>query len=62
MIAFGSKRKSIHRLGLPEVRHYRLARCDAEEVAWRTELKSARQILPEIRPLLLLHVQPGVPQ
>ena len=49
MVAFASRRKAIERVGLPEVRHYRLARCDAEEAEWRHELKSARQIVPEIR-------------
>ena len=56
MVAFGSRRKAIERVGLPEVRQYRLARCDAEEAEWRNELQSARQIVPEIRPLLMLKI------
>ncbi len=56
MMAFGSRRKTIERLGLPEVRQYRLARCDAEEGEWQQELQSARQIIPEIRPLLLMRI------
>jgi len=56
MVAFGSRRKAIERVGLPEVRQYRLARCDAEEAEWRNELQSARQIVPEIRPLLLMKI------
>ena len=52
MVAFASRRKAIERVGLPEVRQYRLARCDAEEAEWRHELQSARQIVPEIRSLL----------
>ena len=56
-VAFGSRRKAIERVGLPEVRQYRLARCDAEEAEWRNELQSARQIVPEIRPLLALRVR-----
>jgi len=43
-------------VGLPDVRQYRLARCDAEEAEWRNELQSARQIVPEIRPLLMLKI------
>ena len=58
-IAFGSRRTAIERVGLPEVRGYRLARCDAEEAEWRKELESARQIVPEIRPLLLLRIVKG---
>ena len=55
-VAFTSRRKAIERVGLPEVRQYRLARCDAEETEWRHELRSARQILPEIRSLLMLRI------
>ena len=58
-VAFGSRRKAIERVGLPEVRQYRLARCDAEEAEWRNELQSARQIVPEIRPLLLMRILKG---
>jgi len=46
-------------VGLPEVRQYRLARCDAEEAEWRNELQSALQIVPEIRPLLLMRILKG---
>lgn len=56
MVAFTSRRKAIERVGLPEVRRYRLARCDAEETEWRHELQSARQTIPEIRPLMMLHI------
>jgi superfamily II DNA or RNA helicase len=56
MVAFASRRKAIERVGLPEVRQYRLARCEAEEAEWRQELESARQIMPEIRSLLILRI------
>jgi len=56
LVAFGSRRKAIERVGLPEVRQYRLAWCDTEEADWRNELESAKQIVPEIRPLLLMRV------
>ena len=59
MVAFASRRKAIERVGLPEVRLYRLGRCDAEEAEWRHCLQSARQIVPEIRPLLLLRIPKG---
>lgn len=59
MVAFASRRKAIERVGLPEVRQYRIARCDAEEADWRHELQSARQIVPEIRPLLMLRIIKG---
>lgn len=56
VVSFGSRRKAIERVGLPEVRQFRLSRCDADESEWRHELKSARQIVPEIRPLLMLRI------
>jgi len=59
MIAFASRRKAIDRLGLPEVRQFRLARLDEDESQWRSELKSARQIVPEMRPLVMLNIGNG---
>jgi hypothetical protein len=62
MVAFTSRRKAIERVGLPEVRQFRLSRCDADESEWRHELQSARQIVPEIRSLLMLRVIKGSAQ
>ena len=59
MIAFASRRKAIDRLGLPEVRQFRMARLDEDQSQWRSELKSARQIVPEMRSLLLLNIGNG---
>lgn len=59
VVSFASRRKAIERVGLPEVRQFRLSRCDADESEWRHELQSARQILPEIRPLLMLRIITG---
>lgn len=56
MISFASRRKPIKRIGLPEVRQFRQARCEAEEAEWRRELQPARGLLPEIRPLLMLSI------
>jgi hypothetical protein len=58
-VAFAARRRAIERVGLPEVRAYRRARCDAEETEWRNELAAARALLPEIRPLLLLRILPS---
>ena len=59
IVSFASRRKAIERVGLPEVRQFRLSRCDADESEWRHELQSARQIVPEIRPLLMLRIIKG---
>ena len=49
IVSFASRRKAIERVGLPEVRQFRLSRCDADESEWRHELQSARQIVPSCR-------------
>jgi uncharacterized SAM-dependent methyltransferase len=59
MVVLTSRRKAIKRVGLPEVRQYRLASCTAVENGWRHELQSARQIVPEIRSLLMLRIIKG---
>ncbi|SNX61234.1 SNF2 family N-terminal domain-containing protein [Nitrosomonas ureae] len=59
IVSFASRRKAIERVGLPEVRKFRLSRCDADESEWWHELQSARQIVPEIRPLLMLRIIKG---
>ncbi|MBU3951739.1 MAG: hypothetical protein KJ658_06325 [Proteobacteria bacterium] len=55
-IAFRARRRAIDRVGLPEVKQYRLNRCEEEELDWKFELDSARQIVPEIRPVLLMKI------
>lgn len=62
VVSFASRRKAIKRVGLPEVRQFRLSRCDADESDWRHELQSARQIMPEMRPLLMLRIIKGSAQ
>ncbi|MCU7944077.1 MAG: DEAD/DEAH box helicase [Candidatus Thiodiazotropha sp. (ex Cardiolucina cf. quadrata)] len=58
-VSFASRRRAIERVGLTEVRQFRLSRCDVDESEWRHELQSARQIVPEIRPLLMLRIVKG---
>ena len=62
IVSFASRRKAIERVGLPEVQQFRLSSCDADESEWRSELQSARQIVPEIRPLLMLRIIKGSAQ
>ena len=62
LVSFASRRKAIERVGLPEVRQFRLSRCDADESEWRHELQSAKQIMPEMRPLLMLRIIKGSAQ
>ncbi len=58
-VAFSARRRAIERAGLPEVRHYRTTQCNVDETGWRRELESARQVVPEIRPLLLMRIIKG---
>jgi len=51
-----ARRRAIERVGLPEVRQHRLKRCDADEAEWRREMTKAREIMPELRPILLMKV------
>ncbi len=53
---FAVREKAIERVGLAEVRNYRLAKLATERKEWQKEIESARQIIPEIRPLLMLGI------
>ena len=59
IISFASRRKAIERVGLPEVRRFRASRCNADESEWLRALQEARQIVPEIRPVLMLQIIKG---
>ncbi len=54
--AFAARQRAIEQIGLPEVRNYRRRQCDAEKGVWASELERAREILPEIRPLLAVQI------
>ncbi|RFU95880.1 helicase [Sphaerochaeta halotolerans] len=56
MTAFTFRRRSIHKVGLPEVRNYRLHRLEEDKLQWQRELKSAAQVIPDIRPLLIFSI------
>jgi len=53
------RREALGRLGLPEVRQYRLKRLDEEERAWAAELHKRELILPDLQPVVLLRVAAG---
>jgi len=54
--AFEARRRAIERIGLRQVRAYRLANLDAEEVAWQRSIEEDASILPELTLLLVLRV------
>jgi superfamily II DNA/RNA helicase len=54
--AFAARRRVIERLGLPQVRSYRLRHLDEEERAWREELTTREATLPNLAAILLVHL------
>ena len=50
-------RQVIERIGLPEVRAYRLAQFEQEEKAWQEQLDRRAKTNPELVPLLVLRVE-----
>jgi superfamily II DNA or RNA helicase len=57
--AFQVRGEALSRLGLPEVRQYRLKRLGQEEQAWAAEMRKREQILPDLQPISLLRVEAG---
>jgi hypothetical protein len=57
--AFAARRRAIERIGLPEVRQYRLMRLEEERGRWQQQHQLAQQVAPELRAVLLLNVQGG---
>ena len=57
--AFAARRRAIARIGLPQVRDYRLSLLEQEEMALLQELDQKAQVLPEMVPLIVLRVEGG---
>ena len=55
--AFMARRKMIERIGLAEVRSYRLTRLDQEEKSWRDQLEQQAKTSPELIPLMVIYVK-----
>jgi superfamily II DNA or RNA helicase len=58
--AFASRRRAIERLGLPQVRSYRLRILTDEEQAWSRELTARETALPDLAAVLMVRVAPMV--
>jgi len=54
--AFAARRRAIERIGLPQVRDYRLAQLPQEEKAWGEQLELAAEVSPELVPLLVIRL------
>ncbi len=57
--AFAARRKAIQRIGLPQVRSYRLNLLAQEEQNFQEQLEHRAQAYPEMVPLLLVRVEGG---
>ena len=55
--AFAARRRAIERIGLPEVRDYRIARLEEEERQWREELEQKADFQPGLVPLILVKLR-----
>jgi len=57
--AFTARHKIIERIGLPQVRAYRLTLLRQEEKSWNEALERKAQVYPEMLPLLVVRVEGG---
>jgi len=55
--AFEARRRAVGRLGLAEVRAYRLAQLEREETDWQADFKRRQQPAPELVPLIIANVE-----
>ncbi len=55
-VYFQAKESGIEKIGLPEVREYRLRKLVEERKQWRAEMRRAEQPLPDLKPLVLLRI------
>lgn len=54
--AFSARRRAVERIGLPEVRRFRLTRLDQEERDWREKISGQARVMPELTAVVLLRV------
>ena len=54
--AFESRRRAIHRVGLPQVRDHRLRQLAEDKRAWEDRMADQERAVPEFVPILLLRV------
>lgn len=57
--AFSSRRRRTNRIGLPQVRNYRLNLLAQEEMCFSEKLEQKSQACPEMLPLLVIRVEGG---
>ena len=60
-VAIEARRRAVDRIGLPQVRAFRLAQVEQEEREWRLALTMREAALPELTLLLVVAVAEGTP-
>ena len=55
--AFQVRRQALNRIGLPEVRQFRMKRLEEEERTWEHNLVQQEQVFPELQPVVVLRVE-----
>ncbi len=55
--AFDVRRQALNRIGLPEVRQFRIKKLDEEEKEWQVALQQREHVFPELQPICLLYVE-----
>ena len=58
--AFAARRKTVERIGLPQVRNYRLNLLSQEERSFQEQLDQKAHAYPDMVPLLVIRVEGGV--
>ncbi len=57
--AFAARQKMIERIGLPQVRDYRLNLLKQEKIVWNEQLERKKQGYPQMTPLLIIRIEGG---
>jgi len=55
--AFRARRRNIERIGLPQVRQYRLTQLSEQEKAWQEKMRKMAEISPDMVPILMIRIE-----
>ena len=59
--AFAARKKTIERIGLPEVRDHRLNLLLEEKKNWRDQMEKKSRVIPELTAILMIRIKGGRP-
>ncbi|MBV1929001.1 MAG: hypothetical protein KUG81_05760, partial [Gammaproteobacteria bacterium] len=58
---FKARERTIERIGLPEVKSFRMTKLLQEQKQWQADFTDRQKIKPELNALLILKIKPGLP-